>query len=130
MATWDKQSNEYNLHMSVNILYRVLIFTGSGFPNGKMKLLVGKFFSESCQFWWPCIEDVQYCKKCPVLSCLFCVVFSQSGKSYCRHSVKQFSKSLIGNLKSYFCQSSYNFKTPEGEIKKDSWAWSPAQWHT
>ena len=43
MATWDKQSNEYNLHMSVNILYRVLIFTGSGFPNGKMKLLVGKF---------------------------------------------------------------------------------------
>lgn len=67
MATWDKQSNEYNLHMSVNILYRVLIFTSSGFPNGKMKLLVGKFLEK--------VADFGKKKKCPVLSCLFCVVF-------------------------------------------------------
>lgn len=51
--------------MSVNILYRVLIFTGSGFPNGK--LLVGKFLEK--------VADFGKKKKCPVLSCLFCVVF-------------------------------------------------------
>lgn len=54
--------------MSVNILYRVLIFTGSGFPNGKMKLLVGKFLEKVANFG-------KKKKKCPVLSCLFCVVF-------------------------------------------------------
>lgn len=66
MATWDKQSNEYNLHMSVNILYRVLIFTGSGFPNGKMKLLVGKFLEKVANFGKK-KKNVLFCHVCFVL---------------------------------------------------------------
>lgn len=61
--------------MSVNILYRVLIFTGSGFPNGKMKLLVGKFLEKVANFGDHALKMFSIVKKCPVLSCLFCVVF-------------------------------------------------------
>lgn len=70
MATWDKQSNEYNLHISVNILYRVLIFTGSGFPNGKMKLLVGKFLEKVANFgdhalkMFSIVKNVLFCHVC------------------------------------------------------------------
>lgn len=73
MATWDKQSNEYNLHMSVNILYRVLIFTSSGFPNGKMKLLVGKFLEKVANFgdhalkMFSIVKNVLFCHVCFVL---------------------------------------------------------------
>lgn len=59
--------------MSVNILYRVLIFTGSGFPNGKMKLLVGKFLVKVANFgdhalkMFSIVKNVLFCHVCFVL---------------------------------------------------------------
>lgn len=59
--------------MSVNILYRVLIFTGSGFPNGKMKLLVDKFLEKVANFgdhalkMFSIVKNVLFCHVCFVL---------------------------------------------------------------
>ena len=65
--------------MSVNILYRVLIFTGSGFPNGKMKLLVGKFLEKVANFGDHALKMLSIIVK-NVLFCHVCFVLFFSEK--------------------------------------------------